>query len=1805
MKVLKYIPCLVICASITIFSNIVSAQDYLSGKVFNGNQGDESSPISGVTMKLYGSNNEGSLGSQIAGTTTNSSGWYQLLASTGYEFYTIEETDPSGYQSIAATSTDGTVITSNRIQYSTAGEPLSDQTKTGNKFWDKPLSEPNNPPVADANGPYTGLVGQPVQLDGSGSWDADGDALTYTWDLDMDGQYDDATGVSPSYTWNSTYAGNIKLRVRDSHGDSDTDLAYVDIGESQSSTGSVQGTKFNDKNKNGSKDAGEEVLENWRFYLDTNQNDQYDAGEPYDYTNHNGTFQIYYSPGTYSIREEQQAGWTASPYEEYTITIAENQVTTKDFGNYEAPEEHEFDYGDAPPSYNIGMYFSVTSNLYLGSSVDGDPGPQPHGNALGDDEDGNDDEDGVLFTSAMIPGQNATIQVTVGAAGGEENGLLIYLDSDRDGQWNQASELIIQKFNLAAGVYTYTFPVPATASQGNTFVRAIFYDSGPLPSWGVPYGEIEDYEVVIGTGGSITIVKDANPKDDTSFNFEGDFGDFSLQDPSNNTISFTGMSTGFYHVHEIVPSGWISASIQIIGDMDGQSDVTATQDHVWIDYDVGEEITVYFINEKTEDMDYGDAPDPSYPTLLASNGARHVAPSDLYLGSSVDAESDGQPTTLADGDNLSGMSDEDGVTMSPFIAPGQTIPVTVTASAAGVLNAWCDFNIDGDWADSGEHFLAAQPLVAGVNILSFTVPSGAVTGPTYARFRFSSIRDLSYDGDAPDGEVEDYALEIKEQEEGSITIIKEASPADDTPFLICTQYTSGFFNILCGFLKDPSSNKLVILNPGNVENVSEGSISGWTLTDIQVTGDTDNGSIINLPNREVDVDWDAGENIIITFKNEVSEEGDYDFGDAPHPAFSTLLSKNGARHKTGTLLYLGKAVDSENDGVASAAANGDDQMNVDDEDGINFTSKLIPGQNATLDVEASSSGYLNAWIDFNGNMDWGDSGEQICSAFPLPAGTTTITYPVPSGIVPGMGVFARFRLSSTQVLTFSGAADDGEVEDYYVLLGENTERDYGDAPAGFPDASHELGGPWLGNLGDKPDSESGSQNDNQSKGDDQDGNDDEDSIYKAEFIIGLWGDVQYRFVPGSSGHVTIGFWVDFNHDGDWDDTGESVSTSSTIAYPPNNSYCAALIWNLPSDIQAGKTTMRVRIYEGINVSISHSGDGGPGEVEDYEVEIKTEGTLPPEGYIISGYKFNDLDGDGSWLGTEPPLAGWTIWLDANQNGIEDTGDLYDLTDASGQFSFNGLTPGQYVVGEHLKSGWVQTCPGGSGTYPVTVTSGQFNLPVLFGNQLKDAGSGEAAVKWRQPPLFDPASNDTTCYYGWYESSVFTETFVTDDWFCHDPRPVTGIRWWGSYVNWDSIVPPDAGPKYFHIGIWTDTPYTEDPDFRHPAVLVKEWFLPRDQLQETYVKCHWMPDRMEKPLSCFQYTFNIPQDSWFYQEGDSTVYWLHVAAVYEDIPDRQDWGWLTRDRYFHADAVRILQPQEPHPDTHFEEGSVIADFYDMAFVLYTDEYESKFDFGDAPDLGYGTSISRNGAKHLYNPLVYMGERLDTDVDGQPHFEAGGDDNDGLDDEDGLEIIYPVSLGAYPQLQATVSRTGFLNIWIDLDRNGDWTQIDDHVVTDTELIGGTSVLDIPAFQNIEPGDYMIRSRFSTEPGLWVRGFAMNGEVEDHLITVDMYNAIQQQNNSKPDAFELYQNFPNPFNPETTIRYDVPENAHVEITVYNVTGQRVVDLVQRNQQPGSYQVVWRGTDASGRPVSSGVYLYTITAGDFHKTMKGVFLR
>lgn len=165
----------------------------------------------------------------------------------------------------------------------------------------------------------------------------------------------------------------------------------------------------------------------------------------------------------------------------------------------------------------------------------------------------------------------------------------------------------------------------------------------------------------------------------------------------------------------------------------------------------------------TQVLDFGDAPLP-YPTVLADRAARHV-PTGPQLGIRRDAESDGSPSVSAKGDDTaSAPNDEDGVILltsllaTTDVATIATAEVTITGS--GMLNGWVDFNQDGDWLDEGERILDRIAVSPGQHRLSFTVPSGASAGETYARFRLSTDADLSPAGPASDGEVEDYQLTI-------------------------------------------------------------------------------------------------------------------------------------------------------------------------------------------------------------------------------------------------------------------------------------------------------------------------------------------------------------------------------------------------------------------------------------------------------------------------------------------------------------------------------------------------------------------------------------------------------------------------------------------------------------------------------------------------------------------------------------------------------------------------------------------------------------------------------------------------------------------------------------------------------------------------------------------------------------------------------------------------------------------------------------------------------------------------------------
>ncbi len=90
-----------------------------------------------------------------------------------------------------------------------------------------------------------------------------------------------------------------------------------------------------------------------------------------------------------------------------------------------------------------------------------------------------------------------------------------------------------------------------------------------------------------------------------------------------------------------------------------------------------------------------------------------------------------------------------------------------------------------------------------------------------------------------------------------------------------------------------------------------------------------------------------------------------------------------------------------------------------------------------------------------------------------------------------------------------------------------------------------------------------------------------------------------------------------------------------------------------------------------------------------------------------------------------------------------------------------------------------------------------------------------------------------------------------------------------------------------------------------------------------------------------------------------------------------------------------------------------------------------------------------------------------------------------------------------------------------------------------------------------------------------------------------------------FAMAQNSPNPFNPSTTIRYDLPAPGRVELAVYNAAGRRVANLIDGDLEPGGHTATWNGVDEAGRPVASGVYFFRLTHGGESVTRKGVLLK
>ncbi len=131
------------------------------------------------------------------------------------------------------------------------------------------------------------------------------------------------------------------------------------------------------------------------------------------------------------------------------------------------------------------------------------------------------------------------------------------------------------------------------------------------------------------------------------------------------------------------------------------------------------------------------------------------------------------------------------------------------------------------------------------------------------------------------------------------------------------------------------------------------------------------------------------------------------------------------------------------------------------------------------------------------------------------------------------------------------------------------------------------------------------------------------------------------------------------------------------------------------------------------------------------------------------------------------------------------------------------------------------------------------------------------------------------------------------------------------------------------------------------------------------------------------------------------------------------------------------------------------------------------------------------------------------------------------------------------------------------------------------------------------------------LWTLDYIVEASDEEYTIESEVgefvldNTSLSLSDDLIPTSFVLHQNYPNPFNPVTTLRYDLPENSYVNVTVYDMLGREVKTLVNTTQEAGFKSVLWNATNDYGKPVSVGVYLYKIQAGEFVQTKKMVLLK
>jgi hypothetical protein len=1017
-----------------------------------------------------------------------------------------------------------------------------------------------------------------------------------------------------------------------------------------------------------------------------------------------------------------------------------------------APEEPDRDFGDAPAPYptlmaNGGARHHANTNFCLGQLVDTEADGQPNATATGDDANGLADEDGVVFTSALVPGANATATVTLI---NNMPGWLAFLDGwvdfNADGDWADAGERIFNAQPLNVGANYLNFAVPATAAGGQTtYARFRLSWVGGLPCTGPDGdGEVEDYQVFI------------------------------------------------------------------------------------------------------ESLDFGDAPDsymvPRYPTYLINNGARHVivqgAPyfADAAGGDAPDAEVDGQPNATATGDDIAGADDEDGVTV-PVLTVGVPANITGILSSAGWVDAWVDWNGDGDWNDAGENIFSG--LIGGGPFTLLVTAPGPFIGQTFARFRVhTGTAALLPTGLAGDGEVEDHEV-----------LIKEPPPEE------------------------------------------------------------------------------------------------FDFGDAPDsfmvPRYPTYLINNGARHKIvqGAPYFAdalgGDAPDAEVDGQPNATATGDDIAGADDEDGVTVP-VLTVGVPANITGILSSAGWVDAWVDWNGDGDWSDAGENVFSG-PKPSGPFAIPVTAP-GPFTGQ-TFARFRVhTGATALLPTGPADDGEVEDHLVTIQQPFPPPLSAKWRQPPDCTYGLNlASWAATGLQYAAASPVVADDWRCDG-------------RPIDAIRWWG--SYILYDGPTNALQV-------------PRPDAFRLSWYLDYPTN---AQGWTFSRPGPLLK-QTTAPLLPYQ---TALTATGTVS----EFYACTVPLDFLGPAfAGKSEHTFEYNVVLGD-PWLekntlartNTPPymtPCSSNVYWLAVealynsppegvtNAWGWDTTVPRFNWNDdAVMRTNFPGGAPSSWKDLTYIP----RTAPWQTATAHPWMSN---SVNMAF--ELLSDVVGRRDVKWSQLPNMT-LGTDMPSWRWLYPNPASTNQALRADDFISDGRRITDIHWWGSYIGWQSYVytnefggglPPPLGanrPLGFELS-W------HAHGANAPGAALTNVFVPIDRCHEAY---YCTLSQLGSPYMYeheYQYYVDLldaelDTDPWCEQAG--TQYWLNVQAVFTNtfIPappgeggrdsPHEGWGWkisgISPGLRLCPSVVSNLFPPSPSwhvsllPAWH----PMWAKSHDLAFELTTDK-----------------------------------------------------------------------------------------------------------------------------------------------------------------------------------------------------------------------------------------------------------------------------